>query len=138
MRKLMSLAVAAAVAAPLFIAPQFAAAQSSRSYGSGDICYAEKKKAEKKGVVTGAILGGILGAAVAGDDDRGKGALIGGSLGAVAGKEVGRKNMKCVDYPRRYSQRNNCRWVQEDYRGRTHDFEVCRGRDGVWRPSGRG
>ena len=36
-----------------------------------------------------------------------------------------------------YSQPSNCRWVQDNYGGRNHSYEVCRGRDGVWRPSGR-
>ncbi len=139
MRKLISLATMAALAIPAFAAPTLASAQQYRDYGRGQSpCNYEKKQAEKKGTVTGAIIGGVLGAAVAGDGNRGEGALVGGTVGAFAGKEVGRKNVRCASYPKRISyRRDNCRWVQE-YRGnRWRGFEVCRSRNGDWRPSGR-
>jgi hypothetical protein len=47
--------------------------------------------------------------------------------------------LRCTAYPagNKY-HRSNCRWVEEDYQGHVDGFEVCRDRDGVWRPSGRG
>lgn len=138
MRKITTMAVCAALAIPAFTVPTLASAQQYRDYGRGEPCSVQKKKAKKDGAIAGAIIGGVLGAAVAGDDDRGKGALVGGTVGAFAGREVGRKNLRCSNYPSRVSYRRaNCRWVQE-YRGdRWQGFEVCRARDGVWRPSGR-
>ena len=69
------------------------------------------------------------------------GAILGGIVGAVAGHEIAKRNVQCGSYPKRVArnsyQRSNCRWVQERYEGRNQSFEVCRGRDGVWRPSGR-
>lgn len=138
MRKFTTLAVCAALSIPAFAAPTLASAQQHRDYGRGEPCSVQKKEAKKKGAITGAIIGGVLGAAVAGDDDRAKGALVGGTVGAFAGREVGRKNVRCAKYPSRVSyRRSNCRWVQENRENRWHGFEVCRGRDGVWRPSGR-
>ena len=140
MRKLMTIAVSAALALPAFTAvPTVAAAQSYRDYGYGSSpCHYEKKQAERKGTVAGALIGGALGAAVAGDGNRGEGALLGGTVGAFAGKEVGRKNVRCANYPKRISyRRDNCRWVQEYRGGRWRGFEVCRNRNGNWRPSGR-
>lgn len=83
----------------------------------------------------------MAGSAIAGRGDRTEGALIGGAVGAVAGHEIAKRRVQCSSYPRRVSQtsysRSRCHWVQEYYGGRSHSFEVCRGRDGVWRPSGR-
>ncbi|MBI1405904.1 MAG: glycine zipper 2TM domain-containing protein [Caulobacter sp.] len=138
MRKITTLAVCAAMSLPVFTAPTLASAQQYRDYGRGQPCAVQKKQAKKEGAIAGAIIGGVLGAAVAGDDDRGKGALVGGTVGAFAGREVGRKNVRCASYPARVSyRRENCRWVQEYRGGRWHGFEVCRDRRGVWRPSGR-
>jgi uncharacterized protein YcfJ len=136
MKTFLVLATAAALAAPLATVPQLALAQSSRNYGS-DPCRAEQRRQANRGTVAGAAAGAVLGSVVAGRGDRTEGALIGGAVGAVAGHQIAKNPVKCVNYPRRISQRRDCRWVQEYYGGRTHGFEVCRGRDGVWRPSGR-
>lgn len=51
----------------------------------------------------------------------------------------GRPTVRCHLYPRGVLyHRKTCRWVEEVYAGDTHGFELCRGADGVWRPSGRG
>lgn len=139
MRTIIAVAASAAVAASLFAVPEFASAQSSRSYGSGNPCAARKDTKGRQGLVTGAVIGGVLGSAVAGKGNKTEGALLGGTVGAVAGNSIGRHKVSCASYPKRYSayRRSNCRWVSEYYGGRNHNFEICRGRDGVWRPSGR-
>ena len=49
-----------------------------------------------------------------------------------------RGSVQCLAYPPRVeTHQHNCRWVQDAYDGAAHQFEVCRGPDGVWRPSGR-
>lgn len=137
MNRTFVLALAAAIAAPAFVAPQFAAAQSARTYGEGDVCRAEQRRQANTGTAVGAVAGAVLGSAVASKGAKTEGAVLGGVVGAVAGHEIAKRRVKCVDYPRRVSARANCHWVQEYYGGRNHSFEVCRGRDGVWRPSGR-
>jgi uncharacterized protein YcfJ len=139
MRTILSLTAAIAIAAPVFMAPTFADAQSARSYGRGDVCSYQRKQAGNRGTVTGALIGGVLGAAVGADGNKTEGALLGGTVGAVAGNQIAKRNFQCANYPRRVSARSgSCKWVQEYYSGRWHGFEVCRGRDGTWRPSGRG
>lgn len=147
MKRILVLAAAAAVAVPTLSAPSFAAAQS-------DPCRAEKRRQANTGTVVGALGGALLGGAVASRGAKTEGALLGGAVGAVAGHEVGKRRAKCAGYapsrstapaPSRSVTRtssaapapSNCRWVQEYYGGRNHSYEVCRGRDGVWRPSGR-
>jgi uncharacterized protein YcfJ len=138
MRTFLTLTAAIAIAAPAFVAPTFADAQSSRTYGRGDICKQERREAGNKGTVTGAIVGGVLGAAVASKGVKTEGAVLGGTVGAVAGNQIAKKNFRCSSYPKRISaRRDNCRWVQEYYGGRWHGFEVCRNRNVDWRPSGR-
>lgn len=55
----------------------------------------------------GAATGAVLGAAVSGDNDKAKGAIIGGAVGAVAGNMIGQANTPndCIyqdSYGRRY------------------------------------
>ncbi len=139
MRTMLALVAAVAITAPTLAVPQYAFAQSARSYGSGDVCASQKRQAGNKGALVGGLLGAVVGSQVAARGAKTEGAVLGGAVGAVAGNQIAKKNVRCVDYPRRVSyRRDNCRWVQEYYGGRNHDFEVCRGRDGVWRPSGRG
>jgi outer membrane lipoprotein SlyB len=138
MKRLLVLAAAVSTAAPVFAAPEPANAQSVRDYGSGDICRAEQRRSATAGAVIGGAAGAVVGRSVAADNARTEGTLLGAAVGAVAGHQIGKSRVKCVNYPRRVAARSNCRWVQEYYGGRNHDFEVCRGRDGVWRPSGRG
>ena len=141
MKAIITLAGAAAIAVSTFAVPTVSLAQSARSYGSGDVCAAERRSSANRGTVAGALVGGLLGGTVAGHGAKTEGAVLGAGLGAVAGHQIGKSNVRCIDPPRRVSantRNNNCRWVQEYYGGRNHDFEVCRSRDGVWRPSGRG
>ncbi len=138
MRKILTAAIAVALAIPAIGAPTLASAQQYRSYGNGPLCGEQKQEAKREGTVAGALIGGALGAAVAGDGNRAEGALLGGTVGAFTGREVGRRNFRCAKYPKRISyRRDNCRWVQENRGGSWRGFEVCRYRDGVWRPSGR-
>jgi len=137
----LALIAAASIAAPAFVAPQFAEAQSARSYGSSDPCRQEKHAAGNRGAVVGGLAGALVGSTVAGRGDRTEGALLGGAVGAVAGHQIARHRVSCGNYPRRIRQteysRSRCHWVQEYDGRRSQSFEVCRGRDGVWRPSGR-
>lgn len=138
MKSSLALLAAIAVAAPSLAIPQFAAAQAYRSYGARDPCRAEQRRAANNGTVTGGVLGAVVGSALAGRGSRLGGAIVGGTVGAVAGHQIAKSSVRCAAYPRRIGyHRPNCRWVEESYRGGNHDFEVCRGHDGVWRPSGR-
>lgn len=141
MKQLLTLMAAASLAATTLAAPQIAAAQAYNNYGSGDICRAEQRAAAKRGTIVGGLAGALVGSTVAGRGDRTEGALIGGAVGAVAGHEIGKGKVNCTAYPKRIRQTENtrgrCHWVQEREDGRVEGFEVCRGRDGVWRPSGR-
>jgi len=137
MKRILVLCAAAAVAAPTLAAPEFAAAQSGRNWGTSDPCRAQQRRQANTGTIAGGVLGAVIGGSVAGNGAKTEGALLGGAVGAVAGHEIAKRNFKCSAYPQRVSQRRNCRWVQEYYGGRNHGFEVCRDRDGVWRPSGR-
>ena len=54
----------------------------------------------------------------------------------AAGQPTG--TVRCLAYPPRVeAHQHNCHWVQAAYGGAAHQFEVCRGPHGVWRPSGR-
>ncbi len=140
MYKALALTAAAAIAASTMVVPTFAAAQGGY-YSNSDPCRAEKKRKANEGTLAGGVLGAVIGGSVAGNGAKTEGALLGGAVGAVAGHQIAKGQVKCGSYPKRVSrssyQRNNCRWVQEYYDGRNHSFEVCRGRDGTWRPSGR-
>ncbi len=146
MKAIITLAGAAAIAVSTFAVPTVSLAQSARSYGSGDVCAQQRRSTANRGTVAGAVVGGLLGGSVAGNGAKTEGAILGAGLGAVAGHQIAKNSVRCVDPPRRVAARynnnsgrnNNCRWVQEYYGGRNHDFEVCRSKDGVWRPSGRG
>lgn len=138
MKRLISLAAVAALTAAPLAAPQLAAAQSTRNYGSVDPCAAQKRSAGNKGAITGALVGALVGGGVAGNGAKTEGAVLGAGLGAVAGHQIAKRNVRCTAYPNKIAQRSNCRWVHEYYGGRDHAFEVCRNHDGVWRPSGRG
>ncbi|MGI8840021.1 MAG: glycine zipper 2TM domain-containing protein [Caulobacteraceae bacterium] len=137
MKSFPALLAVLALASPSLAVPQLAAAQAYRGYGH-DPCRAEQRRVANNGTVTGGVLGAVVGSAVAGRGSRLGGAIVGGTVGAVAGHQIAKSSIRCLAYPRRISyHRPNCRWVQERYYGRDHDFEVCRGGDGVWRPSGR-
>ena len=139
MRTLMTLASVAALALPIFAVPQVSLAQSYRDYGNGDICQDQKRENANKGTVVGAIAGAVIGSQVSGHGNKGTGALVGAGAGALVGRQIGKSTVNCKGYPNRYARHNNnCRWVEEHNGRRTREFEVCRGRDGQWRPSGRG
>ena len=120
MRKLLIIASVAALAAPVALIPTFAAARDS-NYGTSDPCSDARRSSANKGTLLGAGAGALAGG------------LIGGAAGAVIGHQVGKHNVKCATPPSYYRPRDGCRWVEEKNRG----FEVCRGPDGVWRPSDR-
>jgi len=127
--------MAAAAAAFVSIAATPVAAQAPPGvYWSGDICRAAQAHEARRGTRTGALVGGAIGAAASRSVG---GALIGGTAGALVGSAVGRSRIRCVAPPPRHSRRHNCQWVQDWVHGRWQTFEVCRGRDGFWRPSGR-
>ena len=140
MKSALALTLAAACAISTLAVPQYAAAVE-RDYGSGDICVAKKKEATTTGTIAGGALGALAGAAIAGKKDRTAGAIVGGLLGAGVGHQVGKHYIKCSTYPSRIAQtsysKKNCQWITETYDGSDHDLEICRAKDGVWRPSGR-
>lgn len=46
--------------------------------------------------------------------------------------------VKCVPYPRSVTvHAANCRWLEETVAKAVKSFEVCKDKDGVWRPTGR-
>jgi hypothetical protein len=60
------------------------------------------------------------------------------AAGAAAGPAIGASSVTCLPYPPRVvAHESNCRWVTQDLGGAPQGFEVCKDRDGVWRPSGR-
>lgn len=131
------LAIAALTAAPSLTIPEFAIAQPYAAYGPYDPCVAAKRAAGANGAVTGGALGAVIGSAIAGRGSTFGGAIVGGTVGAVAGHEIGRNSVRCLAYPHRIPPRVHCRWVEQDWHGRPHQFELCRDPNGVWRPSGR-
>jgi len=135
MKTLMAVTAAAAVAASGLAAPVAASAQPRGVVYKADPCRAEKKQAGATGAVLGGIAGAVIGSQVAGRGARTEGAVIGGVGGAVVGNQIGRHSVKCVGYPRgRHASRSGCRWINDRYQGRNYSYEICRGRDGYWRP----
>lgn len=135
---LMAVTVPATVALP--------SVASAQSY---DPCREQTRQQANKGTIVGGLVGALAGGGVAAKGAKTEGALLGGAVGAVAGHEIGKRNAKCDSYrpaPRaayrgdtraaRVSNDSNCRWVKDSYNGRTQSFQVCRDRDGVWRPRG--
>jgi uncharacterized protein YcfJ len=136
MKSLIAIAAAAATALTGVAAPTLAAAQYAPSgvYYREDPCYVQRHNSGTTGAVIGGIAGAVLGSQVAGRGARTEGAVIGGAAGAVAGHQIGRHSVKCGAYPAGYRVRKGCRWVHDRYQGRNYSYEVCRGRDGYWRP----
>lgn len=142
MKRILILSLAAAIAAPAVTAPVMASAQSYES------CREQQRRKANTGTVAGGVIGALVGSGVAARGAKTEGAVLGGAVGAVAGHQIAKSNAKCANYrssarapaPRRAAQNasyrpSNCRIVQEYYGGRNHSYEVCRDRDGVWRPS---
>ena len=150
MRILLSLAAAAVMSA----APVLASAQDYRhdeyrgddrgrydgrrddyrsrdySYGREDPCARKQAVKTQQGAVTGGLIGATAGYLLGGRGHKVAGAVVGGAVGATAGGAIARNNFRCTEYPRGYYAHRNCRWVNDD----GHSFEICRGRDGEWRP----
>lgn len=136
---MMALTVPATVALP--------GVASAQSY---DPCREQTRQQANKGTIVGGLVGALAGGGVAAKGAKTEGALLGGAVGAVAGHEIGKRNAKCDRYrpaPRaayrnnnvqrnNYAASSNCRWVKDTYNGRIQSFQVCRDRDGVWRPRG--
>ena len=134
MRILLSFAAAAMLAS----APGVASAQDydhdhwrpHDSYGRDDPCAHKREVKTQQGAVTGGLLGATAGYLLGGRGHKVAGAVVGGAVGATAGGAIAHNNFRCTDYPRGYYRHERCRWVEED----GHGFEICRGRDGDWRP----
>jgi uncharacterized protein YcfJ len=137
MKALLALAAAVLTATPAATFPGLAAARTYHSYGRFDPCLAAKTRAADNGAVTGAVLGAVVGGAMAGSGSHIQAAAAGGNTGAQAGQSIGAHSVKCLAYPHRYHARPACHWIEDDSDGAPHQFELCRGADGVWRPSGR-
>lgn len=135
MRSIAALVSAAflAVSSAVAVAPSVAVAQQYTNYGK-DPCQLERSRSADRGAVAGALLGALTGGAVASRKNRGEGALLGAVVGGIAGHQIGRSQVRCAPYPPQVEARRNCRWVYEGHDG----FEICPGRDGIWRPSIRG
>jgi uncharacterized protein YcfJ len=112
--------------------PVAASAQEWRD----DPCHERRHDAARNGTIAGGLLGALVGSQVAGRGNRTAGAIIGGGVGAVAGHQIGAHTVECRSYPAGYRYHQGCHWVEDTYRGRRHGYEVCRGRDGYWRPYG--
>jgi len=125
------LAVVVAISGAVTALP--AAAQQYSNYGP-DPCQEQRDQAGRNGAAVGAVVGGLAGAGVADRKNRTEGALLGALVGGLAGRQIGRSQARCAPYPQSVEPRRDCRWVYEGADG----FEICPGRDGIWRPSGRG
>jgi hypothetical protein len=134
MKRYLNLMAAAATAVVSLAATPVVAQPPPGIYWSGDICRSAQAHEARRGRRTGALLGGTIGAAAGGSAGA---AIVGGTIGAVAGNAIGRSRVRCIAPPPHHSRRHNCQWVQDQVNGRWQTFEVCRDRDGFWRPSGR-
>lgn len=136
MKRLIAITAAAATALTGLVAPTIASAQHAPPgvYYREDPCYAQKRQSGTTGAIVGGVAGAVLGSQVAGRGARTEGAVIGGAAGAVAGHQIGTHSVKCGAYPHGYKVTKGCRWVSDRYQGRNYSYEVCRGRDGYWRP----
>jgi hypothetical protein len=130
MRKALAVIAALASVVTSVSIPTFASAQAFRD----DPCRYERHEAGRNGTIAGGVIGALVGSAVAGRGNHTTGALIGGGVGAVAGHQIGAHSVSCDGYPAGYRYHRGCHWVTDQYRGRTRSYEVCRDRDGYWRP----
>lgn len=130
MRKAFALTVATVSAITSLSIPTLASAQAWRD----DPCYYDRHAAARNGTIAGGVIGALVGSAVAGRGNHTAGALIGGGVGAVAGHQIGAHSVQCSAYPAGYSHHRGCHWMSDRYDGRVRSYEVCRGRDGYWRP----
>ncbi len=111
--------------------PAAASAQEWR----GDPCREARHEAGRNGTVAGGVLGALIGQPGGGPRlAHHAGAIIGGTVGAVAGHNIGAHSIQCRSYPAGYRYHAGCHWVTDSYHGEAHSYEVCRDRDGYWRP----
>lgn len=98
MKRMMSAALAATVAAGALAAPMIASAQpyggydrDGRYYDNGrDPCQQKKHNGSTGGAILGALAGAAIGSNIGGHGARTEGAVVGGVAGAVIGGNVGR------------------------------------------------
>lgn len=140
MRKLITIAAAASLSmAGASAVPTFASAQVYRAPPGAsfrdDPCRSDRRAAGNRGTLIGGIAGAVIGSQLAGRGARTEGTLIGAGVGAVAGHQIGKHSVSCSAYPRGYRAQAGCRWVNDRYSGRDYHYQVCRGRDGYWRPA---
>jgi hypothetical protein len=105
MRKFVALAAAAATALPALAvasAPSVAAAQSYRSGYLSNPCGPPQKNARVSGAVIGGALGAIVGNKVAARGVKTEGTVLGAAAGAAIGQEVGRRKGCQVQQGRAY------------------------------------
>ena len=134
-KRCLNLFAAAAMAVPGVAATPALAQPPPGVYWSGDICHSAQAHEARKGTAIGAIAGGVLGAAVT------KNRAARGAdwwVDRRGGRPRDRQKPGAVRrLPAALLRRANCQWVREKYHGQWRQFEVCRDRDGYWRPSGR-
>jgi uncharacterized protein YcfJ len=128
MRTTLALAAAAASVLTTLSVPTYASAQEWRE----DPCLHARHAAGRNGTIVGGLVGAFVGSQVAGRGNRTAGALIGGTAGAVAGHQIGAHSVECNAYPAGYRYHRGCHWVSD--RDADRSYEVCRDRDGYWRP----
>ena len=94
MRKFVALAAAAATAVPALVAvsaPSVASAQTYRSGYMSNPCGQPQKNARVSGALIGGALGAIVGNKVAARGVKTEGTVLGAAAGAAVGQEVGRR-----------------------------------------------
>lgn len=89
------------------VAVAFAAASLIPTLAQAQQTCEQRKANRVAGTVVGAGIGAILGSAVAGHGDRGKGAVIGGVGGAVVGNQVAKGSGDCAHAYGYYDDNNN-------------------------------
>jgi len=113
----MKIALTVAVAVLLAAAPHAASAQTPGAQWSGDVCHEGAPAPRPVATPSSSLLQGHADAAA-----------------AVSNAHP----IQCQPYPARIkAHADACHWVSDLYDGAAHEFEVCREKDGVWRPSGR-
>jgi hypothetical protein len=63
--------------------------------GYASACERDYQRNRDRATSAGALLGGAIGAAVAGRDDRGEGAAIGAAVGAIIGNQLSEEDDPC-------------------------------------------
>ncbi len=97
MRKAMIALTIAFAGGSLAAVPAFSEAQARERVL---VCKSVKKKA-RNGAIVGAVTGGLLGSAIAGNSSNTEGTIAGAALGGVAGHQIAKSSAK----------KRNCRYV---------------------------